>query len=346
MPLAIKPRHLGMLLAAAILAGCVIPTLHPFQPAKPLPSELPQAEREPSIVAVRPVAGLAEPLATELADAMAASLRQRSLPAVVGATEPAVYTVAGRLGRNGGGAPVLLWELEDAEGRTVARARQALPASGDPEAAASRAALIAAIGGEPGTLIAKGIEGDVPAPAEPSRATHASSPAGGSAQPANAASPEAAAAEIENAPTGPAGPLDIPPPQKRSKPSAAAPHDGVTVTVAPAKGLPADGEITLRRAIAYALAVAKVEVAEERAPGSLSLVGNVAVAELSGELRHIKVTWSLRRPDGSEIGQVSQENNLRADVLERAWSEIAAAVAENAAGGIAALVDQAQAKAP
>jgi hypothetical protein len=336
-----------MLIAATMPAGCVIPTLHPFQPAKPLPSELPQAEREPSIVAVRPVAGLAEPLATELADAMAASLSQRSLPAVVGATEPAVYTVAGRLGRNDGGSPVLLWELEDSEGRTVARARQPLPAPGDLEAAASRAALIAAIAGEPGTVIAKGIEGDAPAPAEPSRATHASSPAGGSAPPANASLPaRAAATEGEQAFAGPAGPLEIPPPQKRGKPSAAVPHDGVTVSVAPAKGLPADGEITLRRAIAYALAVAKVEVAEERAPGSLSLVGNVAVAELGGELRHIKVTWSLRRPDGSEIGQVSQENKQRPDVLERAWSEIAAAVAENAAGGIAALVDQAQAKAP
>jgi hypothetical protein len=72
----------------------------------------------------------------------------------------------------------------------------------------------------------------------------------------------------------------------------------------------------------------------------------VKVEEVPGGIQHIKVTWSVLKPDGKELGQVSQENNVPSRILERVWGEITAAVAQNAAGGIAAIVGEAdQAKA-
>ena len=109
------------------------------------------------------------------------------------------------------------------------------------------------------------------------------------------------------------------------------------------KGSPAsDGDTALRQTIEYALKVAGVEVVQQKARDSLLLDGMVAVSRVNEGTQHVKVTWSVKRPDGTVVGEVSQENNVPTRLLERVWGEIASSVSQNAAQGIAALVEEAE----
>lgn len=297
-------------LGAALLAGCG-ETQHPFQPdSKPLPYALSSPEAESKVIAVAPIKGVPEPLGYALAEAMAAALLKRSLPAVVESGDDdgrALYTVGGRLTRQAGGAgeaPAIIWEVREEHGRLVGRHVQTLPPGSDASAPEARAKLLAELGGEPAATMAKGIEGDAPVPVE-----RALAPAGGVPVPAGGA------------------------------PAARARDGSRTVVVTKVEGAPGDrGDFTLRQAIVYALKQARLQVVPERTANSLVVVGNVELAELEGGTQRVKVTWTVARSDGEELGQVSQENNVPSRLLSLAWGEIASAVAENAAGGIAALV--------
>ena len=97
----------------------------------------------------------------------------------------------------------------------------------------------------------------------------------------------------------------------------------------------------MRQAVEYALRQAQLQVVPERTANSIVVAGNVELAELQKGTQHVKVTWTVARPDGEQLGQVSQENDVPSRILSLAWGEIASAVAENAAGGIAALVRRA-----
>ncbi|HLI13057.1 MAG TPA: hypothetical protein VKY65_15805 [Alphaproteobacteria bacterium] len=117
---------------------------------------------------------------------------------------------------------------------------------------------------------------------------------------------------------------------------------GPDVVVAKIEGAPIqDGDIVLRQAIEYALTANRIKVATEPHPDSLRLVASVQQSQLQGGLKHVKVTWRVEQPGGKEVGEVSQENNVPAQLLTSAWGEIANAVARNAAEGIAALVQRA-----
>ena len=59
--------------------------------------------------------------------------------------------------------------------------------------------------------------------------------------------------------------------------------------------------------------------------------------------QHVKVSWALQRADGSEIGEVSQENAVPAGSLDGPWGDIAFAVANAAAPGVAELIQRAKA---
>ncbi len=50
------------------------------------------------------------------------------------------------------------------------------------------------------------------------------------------------------------------------------------------------------------------------------------------------MTWTLSLPDGTEVGQVAQENMIAAGALKGRWGAIAVAIADGAADGIAELV--------
>jgi hypothetical protein len=109
-------------------------------------------------------------------------------------------------------------------------------------------------------------------------------------------------------------------------------------------GAPGDGDRALARAIDGALRRVHVPLVEKPADhASFVLAGTVAVSPPQGGKQQVSVRWALLRPDGKEIGKIDQQNAVPAGSLDHAWGDIAYAVAEAAAPGVAALIEKARA---
>ena len=113
------------------------------------------------------------------------------------------------------------------------------------------------------------------------------------------------------------------------------------VAVPPVTGAPGDGSRSLARAMELALRQASISVIEGAAPAGrhFSVTGRVTMAPAAEGKQKVTVSWTLLGPDGSQIGQVNQENAIAAGSLDGRWGDVAYAVAKSAAGGIVALLD-------
>jgi hypothetical protein len=292
-------------LAASALAGC-IDEPRPFRPAlKPLPAELATPEPERSIIVVTVVEGVTAPLDRELSDAMVKALEARSLPVMTDAMAGGhvIYHVGAHFA----------------------------PASSDGHGP-HPAAVIWEVWDESGELVSR----------------HAQPlPLGASL--ASAGTKAKLIADIAREPAdmvvkGIEGDAPLPvEPSAASAAGAAKPGSTHSLAVDSIKGSPAeDGDAALRQTIEYALKTAGVRVVESKAADSLLLDGAVMTSRLDEAFQHVKVTWSVKRADGTLIGEVSQENNVPTRLLTRVWGEIASTVAQNAAQGIAALIEEAE----
>ena len=113
------------------------------------------------------------------------------------------------------------------------------------------------------------------------------------------------------------------------------------LAVGPVTGAPGDGGTTLSRAMAYALGRAHVALAQKDSDKkSFILTGEVVLSPPEQGRQQVKVSWILRRPDGGEIGRIDQQNAVPAGSLDGPWGDIAFAVANAAAPGVAALIDK------
>ena len=72
----------------------------------------------------------------------------------------------------------------------------------------------------------------------------------------------------------------------------------------------------------------------------------VAMAPPVSGTQKVSIDWTLNRPDGSQIGQVKQENAVAAGSLNKVWGLTAYDAANAAAPGITALIDRAKRAAP
>jgi hypothetical protein len=109
-------------------------------------------------------------------------------------------------------------------------------------------------------------------------------------------------------------------------------------------GAPGDGGRALPRAMDFALRRVHVAIAEKADDReSFVLTGKVQLSPPTAGRQHVKVSWALQRADGSEIGEVSQENAVPAGSLDGPWGDIAFAVANAAAPGVAQLIQRAKA---
>jgi hypothetical protein len=106
------------------------------------------------------------------------------------------------------------------------------------------------------------------------------------------------------------------------------------------EGAPGDGGTSLARAIGAALGHAGLAVGEHEARFQLSC--KVAVAPPEGGQQLVTVRWILARPAGKEVGEVNQQNKVPAGSLDGAWGDVAYAVADAAAPGIAQLIEKAE----
>jgi hypothetical protein len=115
-----------------------------------------------------------------------------------------------------------------------------------------------------------------------------------------------------------------------------------TVRMSGVAGAPGDGNRSLDRAIRTALAKEGLRV-QEGADGEFALSGRVAVTALPRRIERVEITWTVARADGTELGRVSQLNEVPAGTLDGLWADVAVVVAEQAAGGVAQVIRRARA---
>ncbi len=115
------------------------------------------------------------------------------------------------------------------------------------------------------------------------------------------------------------------------------------VAVRTVTGAPGDGGHALTSAMTDALRHANLAMAENpQAKPNFIVEGWVEMSAPDAGKQKIKIAWVLRKGTGEQIGQVNQENAVAAGSLNGAWGLTAFDVANSAAPGITALIEEAK----
>lgn len=108
--------------------------------------------------------------------------------------------------------------------------------------------------------------------------------------------------------------------------------------IGPIDGAPGNGRQALRAEIGRAMRDAGVPTARDDDDDALMLIGSVHLGRPAGIQREVEIIWQVIRPDGTELGRISQRNLVPASQLEGAWGRLARSIAGAATGGIVDLL--------
>jgi hypothetical protein len=100
------------------------------------------------------------------------------------------------------------------------------------------------------------------------------------------------------------------------------------------------GSRALARALSYALERVKVPIADKADGETLAVTGSVKVTPKPGTVRNVAFRWTVLNAEGTEMGKVDMANDVPVEYLDRGWADLANAVAEAAADGIADIVER------
>jgi len=114
------------------------------------------------------------------------------------------------------------------------------------------------------------------------------------------------------------------------------------LTVHSVDGAPGDGDVALRRALAYTLGRHGFRVVDGLDGAEVVIAGAVRVTPAGPASEQVTITWSALAPDGASLGTVEQSNRVPKGSLDGNWGVIAIQVVEAAAPGIAQLVEKAR----
>jgi len=122
-------------------------------------------------------------------------------------------------------------------------------------------------------------------------------------------------------------------------------HKPTAILVGTIDGAPGDGAASLKRALEFVLRQSDIPVAGPAAgpdhDDALTLVGSIEMGRPADGQQAVAIRWVMMLPDGSEIGDVRQQNAVPAGSLNQAWGDTALLVAEAAYDGIVALYEKA-----
>jgi len=107
-------------------------------------------------------------------------------------------------------------------------------------------------------------------------------------------------------------------------------------------GAPGDGTSSLRRAMEQMLRQNNRPLAPAHDHRALQLLCHITITPAPNRQENVAIRWTLLRPDGSEIGQIAQDNSIPAGSLNGRWGDIANAIAETAWDGLAPLLERAK----
>jgi hypothetical protein len=124
-------------------------------------------------------------------------------------------------------------------------------------------------------------------------------------------------------------------------PAEAADSGKIRVAIGAVAGASGDGGTALSTAIATLLKKQDLAVfTDPSAAADLRLDATVVVGKPQAGKQHVKIVWVVRRKDGSEIGNVVQENDVPAGTLDGPWGDIAYTIALAAQDGVMQLIDR------
>lgn len=118
------------------------------------------------------------------------------------------------------------------------------------------------------------------------------------------------------------------------------PTPGSTLAVQLVDGAPGDGRYSLAAAMRSALRRRGIAVDDALDGAAFVLLGSVYVEDAGPDEEAVAIEWTVMVPDGSRLGTVSQSNVVPAGVLDGNWGPVAAAVADDGAEGIVAMLSE------
>jgi hypothetical protein len=110
--------------------------------------------------------------------------------------------------------------------------------------------------------------------------------------------------------------------------------------VADVTGAPGDGNEALTRLIRARLAEFGPLVQATPDGADFFVKGQVTVTPIPANQQRVEIAWTVTRPSGVLNGKVSQLNNVPAGSLDHYWGDIAAAVTQEASGGVFEVVER------
>lgn len=105
-------------------------------------------------------------------------------------------------------------------------------------------------------------------------------------------------------------------------------------------GAPGDGDTALTKMIRADLADFGPIVQLTPEGADFIVTGTVTVSPLPKGQQQVEIAWTVTWPNGKVVGKVSQLNSVPAGTLDAYWGDVAAAVAQEASGGINAVVER------
>jgi hypothetical protein len=105
-------------------------------------------------------------------------------------------------------------------------------------------------------------------------------------------------------------------------------------------GAPGDGDTALTRMIRADLADFGPLVQLTPEGADFIVTGKVTVSPLPKDQQQVEIAWTVTWPSGKVVGKVSQLNSVPAGSLDQYWGDVAGAVAQEASGGINAVVER------
>jgi hypothetical protein len=105
-------------------------------------------------------------------------------------------------------------------------------------------------------------------------------------------------------------------------------------------GAPGDGNTALTRLIRADLAQIGPLIQLTPEGADFTVTGKVIVTPLPKGQQQVEIAWTVTWPNGNVVGKVSQLNAVPTGSLDTYWGDVAGAVAQEASGGINAVVER------
>ena len=102
-----------------------------------------------------------------------------------------------------------------------------------------------------------------------------------------------------------------------------APSQRPTIAVVAIEGAPGDGNEALKKAFTAVLKNAGLPVAPDPSNAAIQIFGKVDLTEFEDGREKLEIQWTLRKPDGSEIGTMTQANAVERGRATAQWGPLA-----------------------